>query len=61
MTEPGEPTGVDEHRLEILGLLDDRHRLREDPNRRGELDAARNRVRETLGRLREYGTLTDDH
>jgi hypothetical protein len=43
----------DRRRLEILGLLDARYRLREDPSRRSELDATRSRLHDELINLRE--------
>jgi len=42
---------TDERRLEIIRLLDAHFRLREDPDRRPELEATRARLRDELVRL----------
>ena len=41
------------HQLEIIRLLDDRYRLREDPKRRLELERTHARLRERLRQARE--------
>ena len=41
------------HQLDIIRLLDDRYRLREDPERRLDLEITHARLRERLRRFRE--------
>jgi hypothetical protein len=47
MVNPSDDRDV-RHQLDILQLLDDRYRLREDPHRRPDLDLTHARLRERL-------------
>jgi hypothetical protein len=44
------------HRLDIVQLLDERYRLREDPERRPDLDLTHARLRQRLSQTNADGT-----
>jgi hypothetical protein len=52
MSAPNEPDDPPSDRAEIVRLLDDRYRLREDPERRSDLDRTHTQLRELLRRSR---------
>ena len=53
MTDSDQHDDLIEHQLEIIRLLDDRYRFREDPERRLDLERTHAQLRERLRRSRE--------
>jgi hypothetical protein len=53
MTDSDQQDDSLSHQLDIIRLLDDRYRLREDPARRLDLEITHARLRERLRRVRE--------